>query len=87
MGQRTNADIGQYRYNEGIVWIYMPYMLAFRAVDNANKVVAQGNSAEDTAAGPGKYQVSYALLHAVSTGKRAVRDRGCDVDKVGRGEN
>lgn len=30
------------RYNEGIAPIYLPYMLAFRVVDNANKVVAQG---------------------------------------------
>lgn len=49
-------------YNEGIAPIYMPYMLAFRVVDNANKVVAQGNSAEDIRRWlPGKYQVSYAL--------------------------
>lgn len=49
-------------YNEGVAPIYLPYMLAFRVVDNANKVVAQGNSAEDIRRWlPGKYQVSYAL--------------------------
>ncbi len=49
-------------YNEGIAPIYLPYILAFRVVDSANKVVAQGNSAEDIRRWlPGKYQVSYAL--------------------------
>lgn len=49
-------------YNEGIAPIYLPYTLAFRVVDSANKVVAQGNAADDIRRWlPGVYQVSYAL--------------------------
>ena len=49
-------------YNEGIAPIYLPYTLAFRVVDSASKVVAQGNAADDIRRWlPGVYQVSYAL--------------------------
>lgn len=49
-------------YNDGIAPIYLPYMLSFRIINDANKVIAQGNVPEDIRRWlPGKHLLNYQL--------------------------
>lgn len=87
MGRRTNVEVEQYRYNEGIAPIYLPYTLAFRVMDSANNVVAQGNTADDIRRWlPGVYQVSYALPMPGRLAKGQYAIEVSMLDKSGRQE-
>lgn len=41
MGKWSQPGADQYRYNDGVAPIYLPYTLSFRIINDANNVVAQ----------------------------------------------
>lgn len=62
-------------YNDGVAPIYLPYTLSFRIINDANNVVAQGNSPEDIRRWlPGQHQLNYQLPMpgALPRGKYAI---------------
>jgi hypothetical protein len=62
-------------YNDGVAPIYLPYTLSFRIINDANNVVAQGNSPEDIRRWlPGQHLLNYQLPMpgALPRGKYAI---------------
>lgn len=75
MGKWSQPGADQYRYNDGVAPIYLPYTLSFRIINDANNVVAQGNSPEDIRRWlPGQHQLNYQLPMpgALPRGKYAI---------------
>lgn len=71
-------------YNEGNAPIYLPYTLAFRLVNEANKVVAQGNVPEDIRHWlPGKHPLSYPMPMPGTLPKGKYAIEAAIVDKSG----